>query len=267
MFKLRDILLSGEFTDNELSNALIGVATYTYRDRTGDCGYDIAATPEEGASDTGVVHVGRVVIIASAPDATMLITDYASGKMGIVPMSAEEDAFVRANPVLMTRIAALLGYSDYLVYGLTTPDTGYRSRLVWQMMSYNYATGQGYITLEKYESGSRASGVYHPDGTPNALFITVDEANPRVAPNGVVKWNPSQMRIPEEYYLTDMQNVQDVARRAVQLNAAHSDAQDAVMTEAFADVTALVGSLSVFGDSVKAVTDRYNKVTQYIPRP
>lgn len=272
MFKLRDIQLSGEFTDTELSNALVSAVVYTYGDRCGECGYDIAPIPQGGADDVGTVLMGRVVV-ATRPDATMLVTEYTSGKMGVIPMSAEEVNFVQANTGLMQRIATLLGYSDYVVYTMTAPSVDERSRLVQTVRGFSYATLTDSYVVEHYEHTSGApvnvSGIYHSVDTSAKLFdaITTPGLGSRAAPNGVVLWTSTQVRIPMEYYLTDVQNVQDASRKAVQLNRAHSDAQDAVMTEAFSSVAALVGSLSVFGDSVRSVTERYNNVTQYIPRP
>lgn len=41
----------------------------------------------------------------------------------------------------------------------------------------------------------------------------------------------------------------------------------ASLVEGYSTIVSLVGSLTVFGNTVKEVTDRYHTVTQYIPRP
>lgn len=268
MFKLRDMQLSGDFTDTDLSNALMSVVTYTYGDRFNNYGFDIAPTPAEGAGDSGNVYLGPTMLVAT-PDATILVTEYASGAMGVIPMSSAEAAFVQANASLMQRIATLLGYSDYDVYVYTTPDDSHRNRQSYTELYYDFAALEGKSTVRKNIQSSANRGIYHPANTLPALFTNVNTEGigDVTAPNGVAVWYGTQARIPLEYYLTDIQNVQDAARKAVQLNAAHADDQVATMTEALASVAALVGSLSVFGDTVKSVTDRYNNVTQYIPRP
>lgn len=271
MFKIRDIQLGTEYTDTDLANALMDVVAYSYGDRIGDGGYDIATIPAEGAADSGVVAMGPIVL-ATRPDATMFITDYASGKMGVVPLSTAEATFVTNNAALMARIATLLGYADYVVYTLTHPASGEQSRLVWSVMNFDFGTSRGETAVKVYTDNAADTtyrGIYHSPDTSAALFtaINTEGLGNMTAPNGIVAWNVTQVRIPLEYYLTDTQNVQDAARKTVQYNAIHSDEQDAVMTQAFGSVAALVGSLSVFGDSVKNVTERYNSVTQYIPRP
>lgn len=271
MFKLRNIQLGDEFTDVELSNALMSVVTYTYGDRFMDRGYDIAATPSEGASDSGSISVGPVVI-ANNPDATLLVTDYASGKMGVISTSAAEAAFVQENPALMQRIATLLGYSDYVIYVLTQLVEGQQSRTAFSSITFDFGTNTGSVTVtgftRAYDSDP-SRGIYHSPDTPAKLYTVLSGAtiSGMIAPNGLVKWSWAEFQIPLAYYITDMQNVQDAAMKAVKMNAAHSDAQDAAMTQAFSSVAALVGSLSVFGDTVKNVTERYNNITQYIPRP
>lgn len=268
MFKIRDIVLPNDYTDAELANALMATVAYTYGDHITDQGFDISTIPGEGETETGTTVAGVAVVCAS-PDATMFITDVTSGKMAIVPFSADELAYVNAHSDLMSDIAELLGYSDFIVYQYYPVDVGEEARAVWSSMNYQWGSNTTVMTLNHYTNNSHDKGIYIATGATKQMYNTV--AIPGfgngLAPNGVVRWSGTQVWTPLEFYLTDMQNVQDAARKAVARNAQSTDERFTAITQSYANIAELVGSLAVFGNTVKDVTQRYNNVAQYIRRP
>lgn len=270
MFRLRDLELPKGYTDGQLANALIANVVYTYGDRRDKCGYDIAQIPAEGEPESGVTAMCDVVICAR-PDATMFITDYASGKLGIVALSDLEAQFVAANPELMADIATLMGYDGYVVYQLQKPATGEQSRILWFVVSRNWEHLTDSVAIKRYADGGadKNRGIFTAPGAAKALFTFMNtpgmgEFN---TPNGIVLWTAAQIRVPVEYYDTDFQNVQDVARQAVLLNKDDADDKMTNVTTTLVAINALVGSLSVFGNTVKEVAEGYSRACQYIPRP
>jgi len=266
MFRLRDISLGDGYTSGELANELMKHIVYTYGDRVEDAGYVFDTIPAEGAERTGWMYVGACML-CTRPDATMLVTEYASGKMGIIPFTQSERNFVEAHGDLMQDIAQLLGYTDYVVYSYVQVSEGEEARLAVGVKKFSYPNNTS-ITYNHAEA-SNLRFIYIPEGQPKAMFTTVNTPNIGnvVAPNGVTGWVSNNVTVPLEYYLTDIQNVQDAARSAVASNKALADGQVETLTTALANVASLLGGLSVFGNTVKDVADRYNSITQYIPRP
>lgn len=269
MFKIRDISLSDNYTDGDLANALMAVVTYTYGDRMLDFGYDIVDVVAEGESDSGYIDI-KPTVLCRVPDATIFVTEHATGKMGVIPMSSAEAQFIHDHQTVIADIAKLLGYPGYIVYSYVEVTSGKRSRFAKATTMYNFSTGQG-ATIVAGNSDTYARGIYVPDVNYPILFRRFSEvgftAEDQAIANGVVLLNSSAARIPLEYYLTDMQNVQDAARAAVAGNKRDAEAKFDAVTQVYANIASLVGSLAVFGNTVKDVTERYNSVTQYIPRP
>lgn len=261
MFKLANLSLPLNYTDEELANAMTAVVTYTMGDKIEQCGYDIHAIPAEGAADTGATVV-RTAVIMQNPQATLLVTINGTRTMGVIPLSSDEADYVASHSDLVSRIATLLGYNAYVVFQYAAPTAAERSRFVWAATYRDWATDSNVFELQSSAIADATHGVWTAPNTEKAMFSVAGNA-----PNGVVNWSSSQVRLPLEYYITDMENVQDASRLAVTVNRTHCDEQAEVTTEVLAGVTELVGSLSVFGNSVKDVTQRYNAVTRYIPRP
>lgn len=268
MFKLRDIVLPNGYTTGQLANALMDTVVYTYGDRFTREGADIATVPGEGESDTGVVQTGRTAVFAK-PDATMLITDYATAHMGVVPFSTAESQFVAENSDLMADIATLLGYTDYVVYQYTAVHAGSRMRFIWFEVGRDFTSSTDLTNIRKVFSENSSHGMWTAPGADLQMYkeIAMPDMASMLAPNAIVIWDTYRARVPFEYYITDMQNVQDAARQAVAQNAKAVQQQIEVITTAFGSMADLVGNLSVFGNTVKDVANRYNNVSQYIPRP
>lgn len=270
MFKIRSLGLQEEYTQAQLANALIANVVYTYGDRRDKCGYDIATIPAGGDPEPGVTAMCDVVICVR-PDATMFITDYATGKLGVVPLSNDEATFVAANASLMSDIADLMGYDDYVVYTLQKPAAGEQSRILWFVVSRDWEHQTDSVVIKRYTDAAEDTdrGIFTAPGAIKALFTLMN--TPGMGdfntPNGIVLWTAAQIRVPVEYYDTDFQNVQDVARQAVLLNMAEANGKFDTTTAALAASVELIGTLSVFGNTVKDVTARYNNISQYIPRP
>lgn len=270
MFRLRGIQLPTDYSDAELALALTKVVTYTYGDRLENEGFDIAAVPSESATDAGIVIIGPTVLSVK-PDATMLATDYASGKMAVIPFSDDERAFVDANASLVQRIAQLLGYAEYVKYEFVTIAEGERGRHNYTYKNYDWGTNTtNDVVGHTYVShGSQVVGLFRPGGSAKALYTLVNTPGigDVAAPVGVLQWSATSVYIPYAFYVTDTQNVQDAARKSVTYSAKQQDDRFDNTNAALASMAALVGSMSVFGNTVKDVTNSYNTVTQYIPRP
>lgn len=270
MFKLRDIVLPDSYDQGVLANALIKTVTYTFGDRFGKFGYDLMDKTAEGESETGITDV-KTVALTHVVDATILVTEYASGKMGVIPLSSDERTFVDAHQELMSAIAALLGYDDYIVYQYTAVTSGKQSRLAYDVCYYDWSNNAAVDFLNHQVDYYDSRALWHPSNAPTTLFRRFDDTGffgtDKVAANGIVRGNNYQLFIPMEYYMTDMQNVQDAAMKAVRDNKLVSDGQVEALTTALSGCASMIGSLAVFGNSVKDVADRYNSITRYIPRP
>lgn len=272
MFKLRNIQLDAGFTPADLAQQLVSNVVYTYGDRVVPCGYEIVDIPGEGESESGTTLIKDTVLCAK-PDATMLATEYSTGYLAVIPFSSDEVTFAGANGTLLAAIAQLLGYQDYVVYSAHNTN-GKRGHHAWTNACYDWATDTPNFAISKQlVTTSLANRIlwYAPNASP-AMFIPIESEEvvgptEQVAPNAVLQWRTGQIRIPMEYYLTDMQNVQDAARQAVLLNAAVNKDQFDTLTTAYGAMAGMLGNISVFGNTVKDVTERYNNITQYIPRP
>lgn len=270
MFKLADVPTNVEYTDKTLADALLQVVEYTYGDRFGMFGYDIADIPAEGATDVGVTSV-KETVLTTIPDATMFVTDFATGKLGVIPFTETEAAFVSGNQTIMSMIADILGYDDYVVFTYVTLTEGKRNRIVYGDAYCEWATGTNYLGLKTVVDTGLARGIWVADPMQPKLFRPFASEGffgfEQVAGNGVMHENNFTLRVPLEFYLTDMQNIQDMAKFTLLSNKADSDAADAALALAMGNAAEMIGSLSVFGNTVKDVAQRYNTISQYIPRP
>lgn len=269
MFKLRDITLPDQYTDADLAHALSAVVTYTYGDRVALHGFDIVTVPGEGESETGALAINTCYVTV-LPDATLFVTNYATGKLGVVPATEAESTFVNANATLMARIAQLMGYDDYVVYQWYRPGGSEHARLSWVTMAYNYADAQHpVLTGAGVSSPADAHcGILKASTDSKEMFSRVNgpSIGSAVVANGISLWGGQFFIIPEPYYMTDLQNVQDVCRKSVAVNGDDIDA----LIAANSTLRGVIESTVIFGSTFKSVVqsnDAMDRMSQYLPRP
>lgn len=294
---LQGIVDSPPATVLELYSRLCEAHSYTYGDvtRVGTVYHQSVANPttdvfvqvSKPSADTdailATIFVGKTVDEVTTYDSRLGIFLRASGDAQATLLATQI-----LGKALGQHIAEAMGYDDYIVIrALSNTVVGIEGTAgsAWIMplvlppgISFHSADPLHYVeagwsqnvdilnTLVLKNNSARMSANVNTRGNnikPSAWFYISNSYDGAVLPLNV--------------YITDDQcwaTVNDKINAMQQAKIGSMDGDIAqvggnveTLTLAFAGVADLVGTLSVFGNSVKEVTTKYNNVTQYIPRP
>lgn len=196
---------------------------------------------------------------------------------------------------LGTHLANAMGYDDYVLIRPCKPSiididgaTGYK----WVMplilppgVVYEQADPGYYIDAANGQENPPIFGAMVANNASDSCSgITVKGATVRPPAWFYTTENYTAATLPMTVYITDDQcwaTVNDAINvmQQAELTGIEANVDDlqshyqtidgdiSTLKSGFSAVTALVADLSVFGNSVRQVTERYNAITQYIPRP
>jgi hypothetical protein len=228
------------------------------------------------------------MLFASAPQAhdvsiaacCVTVYDGTTNKLGIIfgSSDAEYNTYkaMMDSQGMRQAIADAFGYHDAIlitgpvgdarVYAASAGENDYRQSAVIPTYSTLYVSDVNWRTVDKAAKPDIATVIGSP--FPGEDLTIRNPVMLWTASNGV------RFSTPIEHFYTDLENVATINTKCdtilgqrVKDVKSSIDGQIETLTTAFGSVAELIGTLSVFGNTVKDVTNKYNTISQYIPRP